>query len=126
MGLPFTIVEGAVFIVGPSGDVTTVTPNKDLLTADIVNTAAVSKLLTLTANTPAKLEVTSGVPLANRKVVMATSLTKDVTFGFGSGAGQRPFPLYKNQSLIASIGPAIAIWFEFTAAGADIAIAELS
>jgi len=97
-------------------------PNGDLQTTDIMNTAAVSGIISLTA-TPVALKIGSS-NLENRKYIILQGLTSSILWGFSESS--QTFDIFKNQFVMLPCGSNITIYAKVTAGSGQISVGELS
>lgn len=98
------------------------TPTGDLQTSDIMNTAAVSGIISL-STTPVALRINAS-NLQDRKYVILQGLTNATVWGFS--ADSQPFDIFKNQFVMLPCGSNITIYAKVTAGTGQISVGELS
>jgi len=97
-------------------------PNGDLQTTDIMNTAAVSGIISLTA-TPVPLRIGAS-NLENRKYIILQGLTNSVVWGFSETS--QTFDIFKNQFVMLPCGSNITIYARVSGGTGQISVGELS
>lgn len=98
------------------------TPSGDLQTVDIMNTAALSGVISLTT-TPVPLRI-GGSNLVNRKYIILEALSSAIVWGFSETS--QPFNVFKNQFIMIPCGSNITIYAKVTTGTGDISVGELS
>lgn len=97
-------------------------PNGDLQTSDIMNTAAVSGVISLTTSAvPIRVGATN---LANRKYIVLEATSAAIVWGFS--AASQPFNIFKNQFIMMPCGENITIYAKVTTGTGDLSVGELS
>jgi hypothetical protein len=97
-------------------------PNGDLQTTDIMNTAAVSGVISLTSTpVPLRINVSN---LENRKYIILQGLTNSVVWGFSEES--QPFDIFKNQFVMLPCGSNITLYAKVVTGTGQISVGELS
>lgn len=122
MGLPFTIVQGTVFIADENGNLVKVSENNEIRSADILDNGGIDSVVSL--NTTAKELKVGASSKTLRKFIMLQALTTNIVFGFTQTS--QSFELRKTQTAILPFGPATKIWAKVTIGTGSIAVGEVS
>jgi len=122
MGLPFTIVQGTVFIADENGNLVKVSENKEIRSSDILDNGGIDTDIPLTATAKELRVGTSSKAL--RKFIMIQALSNNVVFGFTQTS--QSFQLRKIQTAILPFGPDTKIWAKVTTGTGSIAVGEVS
>lgn len=88
---------------------------------DRANCGGIAKVITLTPGQIVELKIGANA-LTDREYVEFEALDTGVKWGFGNGAGERPFDAFKSQHFTRPYGENVTVFFENTK-GTNVSIA---